>query len=101
MGEITDGGGRSYWGSNGIKLHSEYLGLPVIALAIFGLAGPGNRRIKLWAGGIGALFFLVALGSSTPFYRVWYSVMPFMKQVRAAGMALYITSFLLYLFASL
>ncbi len=100
VGEITDGGGRSYWGSNGIKLHSEYLGLPVIALAIFGLAGRGNKRIKLWAGGIAALFFLVALGASTPFYRVWYSVMPFMKQVRAAGMALYITVFFLAMFAA-
>ena len=100
VGETTDGGGRTYWGSNGLKLHSEYLGLPVIALAIFGLAGTGNKRIKLWAGGIAALFLLVALGASTPFYRLWYSVMPFMQQVRAAGMALYIPAFFLAMFAA-
>ncbi len=99
VGEITEAA-RSYWGGNRLKLHSEYLGLPVIAFAIFGLAGTGNKRIKLWAGAISAVFLLVALGASTPFYRLWYSVMPFMKQVRAAGMALYIPAFFLAMFAA-
>jgi hypothetical protein len=97
VGEITTSG-RTYWGSNSLKLHSEYLGLPVVALAVFGIAGSGYRRLKWWLGGIAILFLLVALGGDTPFYRLWY-LMPFMGSVRAPGMALYIPAFVLALFA--
>jgi hypothetical protein len=90
----------TYWGSNGAKLHSEYLGLPVVALAILG-AGAGRRRLAIWLGGIGLLFLLVALGASTPFYRLWYNVVPFVKQTRAAGMALYIVALVVAVFAGL
>jgi hypothetical protein len=42
-------GTGTYWGSNPIKLHSEYLGLPVIALAVFGAgAGVVDRRLRQW-----------------------------------------------------
>ncbi|NQU76726.1 MAG: YfhO family protein, partial [Planctomycetes bacterium] len=91
-------GAQTYWGSNGLKLHSEYLGLPVVALAILG-AGTGRRRLALWLGGIGLLFILVALGASTPFYKLWYSVVPFVKQTRAPGMALYIVALVVAVFA--
>jgi len=90
----------TYWGVNGAKLHSEYLGLPVVALAILGL-GAGRRRLAFWLGGIGILFLLVALGSSTPFYRLWYNVVPFVKQTRAAGMALFIVALVVAVFAGL
>ena len=89
----------TYWGSNGVKLHSEYLGLPVVALAILG-AGTGRRRLAIWLGGIGLLFLLVALGASTPFYKLWYNVVPFVKQTRAAGMALYIVALVVAAFAA-
>ncbi|MGH7673670.1 MAG: YfhO family protein [Gemmatimonadales bacterium] len=69
------GEGEVYWGSNPIKLHSEYLGLPVVALAILGL-GDRRRRLVWWLGGIGLLFLLISLGASTPFYRLWWTVMP-------------------------
>ncbi len=81
-----------YWGSNFIKLHSEYLGLPAVALAVFGALGP-RRRLAYWLGGIGLLFLLVSLSDSTPFYRLWWSVMPFVKQTRAPGMAFYVVGF--------
>jgi len=100
---LSDFAGQSvagtYWGSNGVKLHSEYLGLPVIALAILG-AGTGRRRLAFWLGGIGLLFLLVALGASTPFYRLWYNVVPFVKQTRAAGMAFYIVALVVATFAA-
>ena len=90
-GFVGQSGAGTYWGSNPIKLHSEYLGLPVLALALLGLGG-GRRRLKLWLGGIGLLFLLIALGGSTPFYRFWYAVVPFVKQTRAPGMALYVVA---------
>jgi len=51
----------TYWGPNHIKLHSEYLGLPVIALAVLGVGGPRKRLVR-WILGIALLFFLIALG---------------------------------------
>lgn len=90
----------TYWGGNLIKLHSEYLGLPVVALATLGVTAPGRRRLVLWLGAIGALMLLVALGAGTPFYRLWYEVMPFMKKVRAPGMALYLVAFVLAVYAA-
>lgn len=83
-----------YWGSNFIKLHSEYLGLPVVALAVLGALGP-RRRLAYWLGGIGLLFLLVSLSDATPFYRLWWSVMPFVQQTRAPGMAFYVVGFVI------
>jgi hypothetical protein len=84
----------TYWGSNPIKLHSEYLGLPVIALAILGLGfGRDRKRLIWWLGGIGVLFLLIALSNATPFYKLWWSVMPYVKKTRAPGMVFFIVAF--------
>ena len=85
----------TYWGANFAKLHSEYLGLPVVALAVLGMRDPARRRFVYWFGGIGLLFLLVSLGGATPFYRLWWAVMPLMQKVRAAGMAFYIPTFVI------
>ncbi len=84
---------QDYWGPNGLKLHSEYLGLAVVALAIVGAAGRERRRMVVWLLVIGALFLLIALGSATPFFRLWWEFVPFAKSMRAPGMALFIVSF--------
>lgn len=91
----------TYWGSNPLKLHSEYLGLPVIALAILGArAGSADRRLRWWLAGIGVLFLLISLGSATPFYRVWWTLMPYVKQMRAPGMAFFVVAFITACFAA-
>jgi hypothetical protein len=82
---------ETYWGPNPIKLHSEYLGLPVLALAALGATSP-RRRLVWWMGGIGLLFLLVALGDGTPFYHLWYALVPYVKKTRAPGIALYVVA---------
>ncbi|HUQ81092.1 MAG TPA: YfhO family protein, partial [Gemmatimonadaceae bacterium] len=84
---------RSYWGPNGLKLHSEYLGLVAVALAAVGAIDRERRRMIVWLGAIGALFLLIALGGSTPFFRLWWEVVPFSKSMRAPGMALFAVAF--------
>jgi len=92
----------TYWGSNPIKLHSEYLGLAVVALAILGLGGqPARRRLIWWLGGICALFLLIALSNATPFYKLWWSVMPYVRKTRAPGMVFFIVAFCTATFAAL
>ena len=90
---------RTYWGDNALKLHSEYLGLVALALALFGAFDRSRRRLVGWLLGIAALFALVALGGGTPFYRLWWSVMPFVKQTRAPGMALFVVALVVALLA--
>src|SRR5207247_4331894 len=89
----------TYWGSNPLKLHSEYLGLPIIALAALGAAAQPQRRLILWLGGIGLLLLLICLGSGTPFFQLWWSVMPLVKKTRAPGMAFFVVAFVCAVFA--
>src|SRR2546423_5770354 len=90
---------ETYWGSNPLKLHSEYLGLPVVALALLGL-GDRRRRLVWWLVGIGTLFLLIALGASTPFYHLWWAVMPMGKKTRAPGMGVFVVAFCTAMFAA-
>jgi hypothetical protein len=92
---------EAYWGRNFFKLHTEFLGAAVLLLA--GLAwGDRARRPLLWVtGGIGLLFLLISLGGHTPFYRLWYEVMPMMKKVRAPGMAFFLVALMVALWAGL
>jgi hypothetical protein len=95
------GSRETYWGSNPLKYHSEYLGLPIVALAIVGAAGRDRRRLLLWLGGIGLLFLLISMGAATPFYRVFWAVMPLVKKTRAPGSAFFVVAFVVALFAGL
>lgn len=89
----------AYWGVNPLKHHTEYVGLLPLALAWFGITDRQRRPVVLALGAIGLLFFLVALGGHTPFYRLWYELMPMMKKVRAPGMAFIFTVLPLSVFA--
>ena len=95
------GSRETYWGPNGLKLHSEYLGLPVVALAALGALAKERRRLVVWVGGLGLLFLLVSLGAGTPFYRVWWAVMPLVKKTRAPGMAFFVVALMVALLAGM
>jgi hypothetical protein len=85
-------GPDAYWGRNFAKLHSEYLGVIVVALAGLGIAARKRQRGLVALAVIAGLFLLVSLGGHTPFYRLWYEVMPYMKKVRAPGMAFFLVA---------
>ncbi len=82
-----------YWGSNFAKLHSEYVGAAVLGLAAVGIWSAPRRKLVWFLGGASLLFILVGLGGHTPFYRLWYAVVPGVKVTRAAGMAFFIPTF--------
>ncbi|MBA3259492.1 MAG: hypothetical protein H0T68_08515 [Gemmatimonadales bacterium] len=90
---------ENYWGRNFFKLHTEYLGAVVVVLAILGI-GDRSRRAPVRAfGAIAVLFLLVSFGGHTPFYRLWYAVMPMMDKVRAPGMAFFLVALSVAVFA--
>ena len=83
---------ENYWGTNFFKSHTEYLGAIVVTLAAIGIGDPTRRRLVRALGVIAILFLLIAYGGHTPFYRLWYEVMPMMKKVRASGMAFFLVA---------
>lgn len=92
---------ETYWGRNPIKLHSEYLGIVPLLLATVGLARPTRPALRWAFVAIAGLFLLVSLGGYTPFYRLVYELLPYMKKVRAPSMAFFIVSFAVAVWAAL
>ena len=82
----------NYWGTNFFKSHTEYLGAIVVTLAAIGVGDRSRRSLVRVLGIIAVLFLLIAFGGHTPFYRLWYEVMPMMKKVRAPGMAFFLVA---------
>lgn len=80
-----------YWGQNGFKSHTEYLGVLIVALAALGVPAMKRRGLLAGFGVIAGLFLLVAFGGHTPFYHLWI-LLPKMSQFRAAGMAFYLVA---------
>lgn len=84
---------QNYWGRNGLKLHSEYLGIVPLMLVSFSFMLKEKRRLAwffVFLAGYGVLF---ALGGYTPFYRLPYTLLPMIKLTRAPGMIFVLTSF--------
>ena len=85
----------SYWGRNGIHLHSEYIG--VVVLMLVGMAWM-NLKGKAWRSQV--IFWSVtlliallwAMGSSTPFYRIPYAFVPGTKFFRAPQTVFFVGS---------
>ncbi len=90
-----------YWGRNFFKLHTEYLGALVVVLAVLGIGDRSRRSTVRALDAIAILFLLVAFGGHTPFYRLWYEVMPMMRKVRAPGMAFFLVALPVAAFAGM
>ncbi len=83
----------SYWGRNPFKINTEYLGvLPwLFALAAF---APAAKIRERWSMLFIFLFFsIMALGGYTPFYKLFYSILPGVKKFRAPAMSFFVVAF--------
>ncbi len=92
---------ENYWGRNFFKLHTEYLGALVVVLAVLGVGDRSRRALVRALAVIGLVFLLISLGGHTPFYRLWYAVMPMMDKVRAPGMAFFLVALPVAVFAAI
>ncbi|MBW8886916.1 MAG: YfhO family protein [Fibrobacteres bacterium] len=82
---------EKYWGRNPFKLNSEYPGLSVLFLGILGLVLYRKEKgywFWLW-GSIGLLAIVFGLGAHTPLFRLFYSLVPGIKNFRAPSMMLF------------
>ena len=86
-------GRGTYWGRNALKLNHEYLGITVLALALFGLLGHRRRPLRWFMGGLSLVWLLYTLGAHTPVWRIFYEIVPGMSLFRVPAIAAFLVSF--------
>jgi hypothetical protein len=74
-----------YWGRNVFKLNSEYIGLFALFLAVVTIIYRRSRLIWFFIG-LGGLTFIYALGATTPLFRIFYYLVPGVKNFRGPSM---------------
>jgi hypothetical protein len=77
--------GNFYWGRNPFKLNSEYIGLLALFLAVVTIIYRRTHLIWFFTG-LGILALIYALGGTTPFFRLFYYLVPGVKSFRGPGM---------------
>ena len=94
----------NYWGRNGIHLHSEYLGVAVLILAVLGFSAVRAARrhnfARFWLATM-VIALLWALGGSTPFFHIIYALVPGTKFFRAPSTIIYLVGLAIAVFAAL
>lgn len=77
-----------YWGRNAFKLNSEYPGLAVLFLGLFGLLAFRKAWFWFWSS-VSLLAIVYALGAHTPLFTLFYHVIPGVQNFRAPSMILF------------
>ncbi|MCQ2088800.1 MAG: hypothetical protein MJY93_00990 [Fibrobacter sp.] len=95
----SSGGSPFYWGHNPFKLDHNNAGALLTFLGFLCLFLPGKRRYAaFW--GMGAVVALsYGMGDHSPLFKLWYNVLPGVKNFRAPGMALFWLPLLLVMMA--
>ena len=89
IGNLTK---TTYWGRNPFKLNSEYHGILPILLAVLALLTCRNRRTYFFLG-LALLSLIYSLGATTPIYRLFYALVPGVKNFRAPSMMIFLFLF--------
>lgn len=91
--------GNSYWGRNAFKDNSEYAGAVPLMLAIMAIMMIRSR--KTWFFGGLALFAVIyGLAGNTPFFYLFYHLIPNVKSTRAWSMIMFLFSFSIAMLAA-
>lgn len=96
---VTGEKGNSYWGKNPFKDNSEYVGTVGLFLALLAVAMIRNR-ITWFFGGLALFAWIYALSGSSPFFYLFYYLIPNVKSTRAWSMIMFLFSFSISLLAA-
>ena len=83
---------NTYWGKNPFKDNSEYIGIFPILFGILALVFYHDKR-KWFFLGAGTVTLIYALGATTPFFYIFYHLIPNVKSMRAPSMIMFLFSF--------
>jgi hypothetical protein len=96
---VSEEKGNSYWGKNAFKDNSEYAGAVPLLMALVAIIMVRSRKTWFFAGL--ALFALIyALAGDTPFFYIFYYLIPNVKSTRAWSMIMFLFSFSIALLAA-
>ncbi len=96
---VTSQRENTYWGKNFFKDNSEYTGAVPLLMAIVAIALIRSR--KTWFLGGMALFAVIyGLAGDTPFFYLFYHLIPNVKSTRAWSMIMFLFSFSIALLAA-
>lgn len=83
------GGSPFYWGHNPFKLNHDSSGAVLTFLAFLCFFVPGKRRYAaFWFMG-SAIALSYAMGAHSPLFKLWFAILPGVKNFRAPSMALF------------
>jgi len=89
----------TYWGRNPFKLNSDYGGIIPLLFAFLGLLLVKDRK-KWYFLGLSVLAIVYALGAHTPIYRLFYWLVPQVKNFRAPSLIMFLLIFSVVFLAS-
>jgi hypothetical protein len=92
--------GTAYWGNWNFWEITPFVGVVGLALAASGALYGGHPRRRA-ATALAAFFFLLALGDTTPVFRILYEFVPPFDRFRASGRALFIFSVFVAMLAAI
>jgi hypothetical protein len=81
-----------YWGKNPFKDNSETVGIVGLFLALIGIVFYRKKEAYFF-GGLAILSLIYALGANTPFFKLFYHVVPMVKSLRAPSMVMFLFVF--------
>jgi hypothetical protein len=82
----------TYWGRNAFKQNSDYGGIIPLIFAIFAFLFVRDRKRWFFLG-LSILALIYSLGGHTPIYRLFYYLVPQVKNFRAPGLILFLLIF--------
>ena len=91
---------NTYWGRNAFKQNSDYGGIIPLLLAFLALLFVKDRK-KWFFLGLSGLAIIYSLGGHTPIYRLFYHLVPQVKNFRAPGLILFLLIFSLVFLSAL
>lgn len=83
----------SYWGLSHFKLHMEYFGLFAFIFALFAVIFFWKRSYTKFYVISTLVVLFIAFGGYTPVYRIFYTLIPGFKLMRAPNLSFYLVSF--------
>ncbi len=84
---------NTYWGRNAFKDNAEYGGILVLILAAVSFAGAKQRGLRWFFTGLGAVALLFALGTTTPVWHLFYTLVPGIRLFRAPSTVIFLFGF--------
>jgi hypothetical protein len=98
-GVSNQSAGTQYWGKNAFKDNSEYAGFMPLLLGIIGFA-LWRKRESWFFLGLAVFALIYALGATTPFFRLFFHLIPNVSKMRAPSMIMFLFAFSFSLLAA-